>query len=165
MAAPTPFSAPLRYALPMAGLAAVGVAFLLPRLRRPPGPRTAWLLRVLAAAPLVASGTLHLVHPQVFVALLPPPFPPSRALIVGTGVAELLGAAGLFVPPVRRAAAGALAVFLVAIFPANVYVAGRTVSGLPMPGVPVRTAMQAVYMLLILACGWGWPIGWRRPQE
>lgn len=150
----TPAEAPLRYALPMLALTAVGVALLWPRRRRPLGPKVVTALRVAAAAPLVASGALHLLRPEVYVPLLPPPFPQSKALIVGTGVPELLGAVGLFVPQTRRAAAAALVVFLIAIFPANVYVAGQTVSGLPMPDVPIRTAMQAAYMALVVAAGW-----------
>ena len=114
-------------------------------------------VRLVAATPLFVSGTLHLLRPQIFVALLPPPFPPAPWLIVATGVPELLGAAGLFVPGWRRAASVALAVFLVVIFPANIYVAGRSVAGLPMPSVSMRWAMQAGYMLLVLVAGWGLP--------
>lgn len=94
----------------------------------------------------------------MFVALLPPQFPQQPWLIVATGIPELLGAVGLFVPQTRRAAAVCLSIFLVAIFPANIYVAGQTVHGLPMPGVVVRTGMQAAYILLVLVAGWGVPV-------
>ncbi len=78
-------------------------------------------------------------------------------MIVATGVPELLGAAGLLVPRTRRLASICLAVLMIAIFPANVHIAGQTVSGLRMPGVPVRTAMQAAYIALLLLAGWGMP--------
>ncbi len=170
-----------RYLPPMGILAAVGAGFFLVRRLRPPlpppsdglapvpgfgprfglrfGPRygLALGLRLLAAAPLVGSGLLHLLRPRLFLPLLPPPLPQSPALIVATGVPELLGAAGLLFPPTRRAAALCLAVFMVAIFPANIYVAGRTIGGIPMPSVPVRTAMQAAYIWLLLVAGWGSP--------
>ncbi len=74
-----------------------------------------------------------------------------------TGVPELLGACGLLVSRTRRPAAICLLAYLLAIFPANIYIAGRTVGGIPMPGVPARTLMQAGYMLLVLAAGWGLP--------
>ncbi len=153
----------VRYGVPLLGLAAVGLAYLLPRRRKPLPRKVATAARVLSALPLVASGTVHLLRPEVFLPLLPRPFPVQNWIIVWTGVAELAGAVGLFVPPTRRLASVSLAVFLVAIFPANIYVAGRNIHGLPMPSVPVRWGMQAAYMLLILAAGWGAPRRLREP--
>ena len=46
---------------------------------------------------------------------------------------------------------------MIAIFPANVYSANQNVGGLHMPSVPVRLAMQVVYVLLLLIAGWGIP--------
>ncbi len=114
-------------------------------------------LRLAVAAPLVGSGLLHLARPGMFVALLPPPFPQKAWLIVATGIPELLGAIGLFVPQTRKAAAVCLSVLMIAITPANIYVAGQTISGIPMPSIPVRTTMQAIYILLLLITGWGRP--------
>ncbi len=146
-----------RYVAPLLGLSCLTASFFLARRFRPLRPRTALVLRIAVALPLVASGSLHLLRPRMFLALLPPPFPRESWLIVLTGVPELLGAAGLFFPRFRRSAALCLSVFMVAIFPANVYVAGRRIDGLPMPGIPARTAMQAVYIALILLAGWGRP--------
>ena len=145
-----------QYAAPLLSLAAVTAAFFLTR-HRLLGPRAATVLRLGVAVPLVGSGVLHLARPGMFVALLPPPFPREAWVIVATGIPELLGAAGLFVPPTRKAAAVCLAVFMIAITPANIYVAGQTVSGIPMPSIPVRTTMQAIYILLLLTAGWGVP--------
>ncbi len=121
-------------------------------------------LRLAAAVPLVGSGLLHLARPAMFVALLPPPFPRQAWLIVATGIPELLGAAGLFVPRTRKTAAVCLALLMIAITPANIYIAGQTVSGIAMPSIPVRTTMQAVYILLLLAAGWGMP-QWRQGTD
>ena len=147
-----------RYAVPLLTLSAVTAAFFLTRRFRPLRPGLALGLRLAAAAPLVASGALPLVRPQAYVSLLPPPFPPQAWIIVVTGLPELAGAAGLFLPQTRRAAALCLALYMIAIFPANVHVAGRIVHGLPMPTIPVRTAMQAAYILLLLVAGWGLPV-------
>jgi hypothetical protein len=38
-----------------------------------------------------------------------------------------------------------------------VYAANQTVGGLDMPSVPVRLAMQVVYIVLLLMAGWGVP--------
>ncbi len=150
-----------RYAVPMLVLSGVTGAFFgalfLGRRYRPLRGKAAVGARIAATLPLVLSGTLHLARPQIFVLLLPPSLPQRAWLIVLTGLPELLGTAGLWVPRTRRAASACLAVFMIAIFPANIYVAGRTVAGLPMPQVPARLAMQVVYILLILCAGWGLP--------
>ena len=53
-------------------------------------------------------------------------------MVAISGVAEILGAIGLLLPALRRAAAYGLAVLLVAIFPANIYMA---VAHIPFPGI------------------------------
>ncbi len=146
-----------RSLLPCAAFLAVPALFFLRRGFRPLLPKLGTALRVTAALPLLASGTLHLVRPAVFLALIPPPFPQKPWLIILTGIPELLGAAGLLHPATRKPAALCLTVFLVAVFPANIHVAGQTIGGLPMPSVPVRWTMQAAYMLLILTGAWGLP--------
>ncbi len=143
-----------RSLLPITALTAVGAAFLLLR-PRPLRPRPAAVLRIAAVVPLLTSGALHLFRSSVYLPLIPPPFPRAHWFVAVTGLPELLGAVGLLAPATRKPSAVCLAVYLIAIFPANVYVAGQTIGGLPMPSVPVRTAMQAAYMLLILFAGFG----------
>jgi uncharacterized membrane protein len=84
-------------------------------------------------------------------------FPAPLLLVFITGIFEIVGAIGLFVPKFRRAAALSIAIMMVAIIPANVYAAGRTVDGLHMPGIIPRTAMQLVYIVLVLLAGYGIP--------
>lgn len=79
----------------------------------PPG------LKVVTAA-FLASGVTHLVRPAVFTGIVPHALPRKRDLVLVSGVAELLCAAGLLVPSTRRVAALASAGLLVAVFPANV---------------------------------------------
>lgn len=70
-----------------------------------------------------------------------------------TGVFEILGAIGLLLPRTRRAAAVALILFLVAVFPANVKAAmeGLVLGGSPATPIAPRAAMQ---LLLIGLVGW-----------
>jgi len=89
--------------------------------------------------------------------MIPPIFPARYFLAVFTGVLEVAGAIGLFVPRFRRSAALWIALMMVAIIPANVYVAGRTIEGVAMPSVTVRTAAQVVYIVLVLLAGYGIP--------
>jgi uncharacterized membrane protein len=116
-----------------------------------------WVLRVLAAIPLLASGVLHFTRTAVMASMIPPVFPDHPRLVLLTGVFELAGAVGLLLPAFSRAASACLAVLMIVIFPANVFAAGQTVGGLHMPSVPVRLAMQVVYILLLLIAGWGIP--------
>ncbi|MEX0426928.1 hypothetical protein AB3X52_04780 [Nocardioides sp. DS6] len=77
----------------------------------------------LVVTAFVASGTTHLARPRVFEPLMPRWVPAHREMIVASGAAELLCAAGLGYRPTRRAAAYASAALLVAVFPGNVKMA------------------------------------------
>lgn len=120
------------------------------------------LLRVVVALPLLISGIAHLVIPATMAQMIPPVFPARTLLVVLSGLAELAGAAGLFFARTRRLAALWIALLMIAVFPANIFVAGRTVAGMAMPPVAVRLFMQMVYIVLVLAAGWGWPVRARR---
>jgi uncharacterized membrane protein len=121
-------------------------------------------LRVVAALPLLVSGIfLHFIRASTTASIIPPIFPAPLFLVFITGIFEIAGAIGLFVPRLRRAAALCIATMMVAIIPANVYAAGRTIDGLHMPGIVPRTAMQFVYIVLVLLAGYGIP-GRFRPK-
>jgi uncharacterized membrane protein len=81
--------------------------------------------RILLALLFLAAGTLHLLHPEVFMQIMPPWIPGPMACVIISGIAELAGGIGLLVPAreVRRAAGWGLLALLVAVFPANVYMA------------------------------------------
>ena len=152
-----PMKTVLEYGVPMVALVAATTAWFPLRRRfadrKPRSARVQVALEVVCALPLVASGTLHLVQPQAFTNLLSPAIPQRTLIIVLTGIPEWAGAIGLFVPRTRRAASVWLAVLMIAIFPANIYVAGQNIHGMQMPSVPVRWAMQAVYIWLLLFTG------------
>jgi uncharacterized membrane protein len=124
-----------------------------------------WLLRAMAALPLLLSAVvLHFLRTNEATAMLPPVFPATGFLVVFTGVLEILGAIGLFVPRVRRSAALWIAIMMVMVFPVNIWVAGQTFAGLQMPSVPVRLAMQVIYIWIVLLAGYGLP-GFGRTQH
>lgn len=115
-------------------------------------------LRIVVALPLLISAVLlHFLRTDVTASIIPPVFPARHFLVLLTGVFEIAGALGLFVPSLRRPAAFWTAIMMIAIFPANVYAAGKVVGGLRMPGVPLRTAMQIAYIALVLLAGYGLP--------
>ena len=63
------------------------------------------------------------MRPRVYAAIVPDYLPAHRELVYASGVAEALGGAGLLHPRTRRAAGWWLVATLVAIFPANVWMA------------------------------------------
>jgi uncharacterized membrane protein len=116
-----------------------------------------WILRGVAALPLLASGSFHFIHTALMAGIIPPFLPYRPQLVLLTGVLELAGAIGLLLPRFTRLASACIAVLMIAIFPANVYAANQVVGGLHMPSVPVRLVMQVAYILLLWIAGWGIP--------
>jgi uncharacterized membrane protein len=116
------------------------------------------LLRILVALPLLVSGVLlHFFRASLTAGIIPPFLPARLFLALLTGVCEIAGAVGLFVPRFRRPAAFWIAIMMVAIFPANIYSAGQVIDGFKFPSVPVRLSMQIVYIVLVLLAGYGLP--------
>ncbi|HEY9286008.1 MAG TPA: DoxX family protein [Pyrinomonadaceae bacterium] len=65
----------------------------------------------------------HFVRTEEMAEMLPPAVPYRVELIYLTGVFELLGAAGVWVPRLRRLTGVCLIVMLLCVLPANVYAA------------------------------------------
>lgn len=80
-------------------------------------------LRWLLAAFYLAAGVIHLVKPAPFLTIMPGWVPAPEAVVLLTGVAEILGAIGLVQPfskPLRRAAGWGLAAYALCVWPANI---------------------------------------------
>jgi uncharacterized membrane protein len=75
------------------------------------------------AALFLTSGTLHFTKPDVFRAIVPPHVGDAAALVAISGAAELAGGLGLLIGPTRRPAAYGLIALLIAVWPANWYMA------------------------------------------
>lgn len=119
------------------------------------------VLRVVLAAALAGMAVVHFTEREDLARMVPPALREPVALVIGTGVLELVAAAGLLVPRTAPAAALGFSFLLVAMFPANVYAAGEVIAGLRMPGVVPRTLLQMVLIALALIAGWGVPRGLR----
>ncbi len=80
-------------------------------------------LRLLLAAFYGYAGYAHIAAPQPFLQIMPPQIPFPEAVVFWTGIAELLGAAGLLQPwsaAIRRAAGIGLALYALCVWPANI---------------------------------------------
>ena len=66
---------------------------------------------------------MHFAMPKPYVRIVPPMLPKPELLVLISGCAEILGGIGLLVPRFRRSAAYGLTLLLIAVFPANIYMA------------------------------------------
>ena len=103
---------------------------------------------VLIAAIFVGGGVLHLVKPEAYLSMMPPWLPAAMALVLISGVFEIVGGVGVLVPATRVAAGWGLIALLVAVFPANVQMLlnarATHASALWMSGLVARLPLQAV---------------------
>jgi uncharacterized membrane protein len=78
-----------------------------------------WLLGIF----FIVAGINHFVMSGFYEAIVPPGFPSPKILVVISGLAEIAGGVGVLVRSLRRAAGWGLIALLVAIYPANIYMA------------------------------------------
>lgn len=88
-------------------------------IRRGPG-RGADIARITIAPVFVVAGIVHLVRPGEFASVMPPAVPDPFAVILLTGIAELLGVIALFIPRLRALAGVMLALYAVCVYPVNI---------------------------------------------
>jgi len=79
--------------------------------------------RGVIAVIFIAAGINHFVAPAFYESIVPPILPRPDLMVVVSGVAEVLGGAGLLVARLRRAAAWGLIALLIAVYPANIFMA------------------------------------------
>jgi uncharacterized membrane protein len=110
------------------------------------------------AVMFVMTGVAHFVPAmrRDMIAIAPPRLPAPGLLVTTTGVLELLGAAGLFYPPTRVAAAVCLFVLMLVMLPANVYAARIPNPPKSMTSrLDVRTAEEIVFLGAAVMVGLG----------
>jgi uncharacterized membrane protein len=77
------------------------------------------VMRIVMAAFFAAGFVLHLKATDALVAITPGWVPFPRAVVLATGVLELVLAASLLIPRFRKASGAALAIYVIAVWPAN----------------------------------------------
>jgi uncharacterized membrane protein len=112
------------------------------------------IVRLLTAIAFVTTGIFHFLRADLLVRIVPPIFPNPLLLVRVSGMCEIAGALGLLVPALRRAAAWGLVALLIAVFPANVYMAvhPHQFADLKLPpwALRARLPLQAVFIALML---------------
>lgn len=114
-----------------------------------------WSQRLLAAF-FSFTGTMHFVSPRGFEAIVPPGVPAREAVIV-SGIAEIAGGLAVLHPSTRGFARWWLLALLLAVYPANIYMAvsPEQIKGLDLNKIP-RWTLWARLPLQFLAMVWVW---------
>jgi len=90
-------------------------------------------LRKACGLTFVVAGTLHFLAPKRYETIMPPYIPAHPEMVLASGVAEVAGGLAVLTPGLEQPARCGLLALLVAVFPANVYMATNPndVKGLP----------------------------------
>ena len=138
-------------------LVCFGVAYIPPLARLLGAPTRRDRMRVAAGLAFILASIPHFTSPERYLPMMPPFVPAPEAMIVVSGVAELIGGVGMLIPRTARIASWWLALLLLAIFPANVYVAIRGVNAAGLPSSPwytwSRLPFQALFVWWVLYAG------------
>ena len=114
------------------------------------------LLWILAAVLYVGAGILHVRAPAAYLKIMPPYVPWPETMVYLSGIAEIAGGLGLLLPATRRWAAWGLVALLIAVFPANIYMATNhiRIGASPMPEwiAWARLPLQPVLIWWVLWC-------------
>ncbi len=120
------------------------------------GHRSGIGVRWAAAAFYIFAGVFHFLNTAAYLKIMPPYAPWPRAMVYLSGAAEIAGGAGLLVRRFRRLAVFGLIALLVAVFPANIYMAANNVqvTSTPIPSwllwarLPVQVLL--IWWLLVI---------------
>jgi uncharacterized membrane protein len=117
-----------------------------------------WTRRIglwVMAAFYVAAGLNHFRDPEFYLPMMPPILPWHPELVWGSGVAEVALGLAVLVPALRRAAAWGLIALLIAVFPANLYVALENVPiGGRAEGLGIWNWVRLPFQALFIAWAW-----------
>ncbi len=118
-------------------------------------------LRWLAAVVFIAAGANHFRSVEFYRSIVPPMFPAPGVLVGISGIFEMMGGVGLLIPALRRVAGWGLIALLVAVFPANVYMAvsDRFAGVLPAWMLWARLPAQGIFI------AWVWYVALRKERD
>lgn len=123
-------------------------------------------LLVVMAVFYTVAGFNHLMNPSFYLAIIPPDLPDPEWLNVLSGLAEIVLGVFLLEPRTRVLAAWGVIALLVAVFPANVYVAVHNVGipgGVPGTGVGAFNWGRLPFQGVLVA--WAWWYTREEPAE
>jgi uncharacterized membrane protein len=114
-----------------------------------------WFARA-AALLFVVAGSLHFIKTALYLRIMPPYIPWHVAMVRVSGFFEILGGLGLLSSRTRGIAAWALIALLIAVFPANLYMATNPAdtgaSSIPAVLRWARLPLQGLLILWLVWC-------------
>ena len=104
--------------------------------------------RFFAGPVMLLAGINHFVNPDFYLKIIPPSLPAPEALVYASGVAEAVAAAGTLFPRTKRPAGWFLIATLIAVYPANIYMAlePEKFSSIPRWGLWARLPLQFLFI-------------------
>jgi len=100
----------------------------------------------------IVAGVAHFAVTRLYLQTMPEYLPAPRALVLVSGVAEIAGGLGVMLPSTRRAAAWGLVFLLLAVLPANVWMAQHPERFAEVP----QWALWARLPLQVPLIWWAW---------
>ncbi len=119
-------------------------------------PIICWLLALF----FLLAGLAHFTATDSFAAIVPPPLPFKRQIVQLTGAMELVFAIGLIIPRWRRLTGWFLSTYLLAVLPANIFMAleGMPLGSMQSPAALwFRVFLQLPLIVLVLWATGAWP--------
>ena len=88
-------------------------------------------------------GIDHFINPDFYLSIMPPSFPLHEEAVYISGFFEIVGGIGVLIPRFRKIAGWGLVALLIAVYPANIYMA---ITPEAFPDIPV----EMLYFRLVL---------------
>lgn len=98
----------------------------------------------------ILAGANHFFNPEFYLRMMPPVLPEHELLNYASGVAEIILGVMLFIPQTKVIAAWGLIILLIAVFPANIYMAmeaGKSIDVSPIVAY-IRLPFQFLFIWL-----------------
>ena len=112
-------------------------------------------VRWLFSISLILVGVSHFTDPQPFIEIMPPPLAPwALELVYWSGVFEILGGVGLLIERTRRLACWGVLALLVAVYPANIYMAIEGIGFAGLEPNPVALWLRLPLQFVFMAVTW-----------
>jgi uncharacterized membrane protein len=110
---------------------------------------------------MFVAGLNHFLNPDFYTSIMPNYLPAHEEFVYASGIAEMVGAAGVMYPRTRRPGGWFLIAVLVGVFPANIHMA---LNADDYPNLP-RWALVARLPLQVLFIYWVWLASRREPPQ
>ena len=112
------------------------------------------ILKWLFGVGFALAGVLHFILPEYYLKIMPPVLPAPLFLVYLSGAFEIVLGVLLLIPKYTRLAAYGLIALLIAVFPANIYMATnpQLFSQFSSTALYARLPLQIVLMGLIFWC-------------